>query len=199
MPCVSAQALRTNVALQLAAEPTTVINVLNAKPMHALVRLREQVPDDAAARAEWRKRARTAAVVGSCPRSLHSLDSGIAHWLKYIAIAHGSINADKMAFPPSLEDVLGWSNTFRCVGTFCDYLTHLRAACHANGFDAPPIGHPAIKRAMVAVVKRELFTKRNKLFVQRCVACSRLHFVFCIFDFVGIQFWFFVLSFCIRH
>ena len=34
------------VALQLASCPTTVINVLNAKPMHALVRLREQGPDE---------------------------------------------------------------------------------------------------------------------------------------------------------
>ena len=154
-----------------------MINVRNTKPTHALARLRDQIPDDVTARAEWRKRARIAAVVGSCPRSLNSLASGIAHWQKYIAIAHGSVDADRMAFPPSLDDVLGWSNTFRCVGTFCNYLSHLRAACHANGFDAPPVGHPAIKRAMVAVVKRELFTKRNKLFVQRCVACSLLHCV----------------------
>ena len=150
-----------------------MVNVKNAKPRQALVRLREQVPDDADAKAAWRKQARTAAVVGSCPRSLHSLDSGIAHWQKYIAIVHESRNASRMAFPPQLEDVLGWSNTFRCVGTFCNYLSHLRAACHANGFEAPPVGHPAIRRAMMAVVKRELFTARAKMFVQRCVVAFR--------------------------
>ena len=126
------QVLKTALALQLASAPTTVLDVKNAKPIHALVRLREQVQDNAAARAEWRKKARTAAVIGSCPRSLQSLDSGdftyslhghlwrcriclpgISHWRKYIAIAHGDENLDSMSFPPRLEDVLGWSNTFR--------------------------------------------------------------------------------------
>ena len=39
--------------------------------------------------------------------------SGVARWIKYIGIAHGSENVDQMAFPPRLEDVLGWSHTFR--------------------------------------------------------------------------------------
>jgi len=204
------QVLKTALALQLASAPTMVLDVKNAKPIHALVRLREQVQDNAAARAEWRKKARTAAVIGSCPRSLQSLDSGdytyslhghlwrcriclpgISHWRKYIAIAHGDENVDSMSFPPRLEDVLGWSNTFRlplgdlralalllhdcaasrcvvrCIGTFGNYMSYLRAACLANGYDAPPVGHPAIRRAMVAVAKRELFTARPKMFVQR--------------------------------
>ena len=62
--------------MQFASAPSTVLDVSNAKPIHALVRLREQVQDNAAARTEWRKKARTAAVIGSCPRSLNSLDSG---------------------------------------------------------------------------------------------------------------------------
>ena len=117
--------------------------------------------------------------------------AGISHWRKYIAIARGDENVDSMSFPPRLEDVLGWSNTFRlplgdlralalllhdcaasrcvvrCIGTFGNYMSYLRAACLANGYDAPPVGHPAIRRAMVAVAKRELFTARPKMFVQR--------------------------------
>ncbi len=63
----------------------------------------------------------------------------------------------------------------RCVGTFGNYLSYVRAACHANGYEAPPVGHPAIKRAMVAIVKRQLFTQRPKRFIQRRAVC--LHIV----------------------
>ena len=56
---------------------------------------------------------------------------------------------------------------FRCFGTFANYLGDLRAACHALGHEAPPTGHPAIRRAMVAIAKREFFKPRPKLFIQR--------------------------------
>ena len=59
----------------------------------------------------------------------------------------------------------------RCIGTFGNYMSYLRAACLANGYDAPPVGHPAIRRAMVAVAKRELFTARPKMFIQRLAVC----------------------------
>ena len=52
-------------------------------------------------------------------------------------------------------------------GTFGNYLSHLRGACHAMGFEAPPTGHPAMKRAMVAIAKRELFEAREKRFIDR--------------------------------
>ena len=59
---------------------------------------------------------------------------------------------------------------YRCFGTFANYLGYLRSACHAMGFDATPVGHPAIKRAMCAIVKRELFVPRTKMFFPRCVS-----------------------------
>ena len=63
--------------MQITSVPTTLLDVEGAKPMQALARLGEAMGDDASARAEWRKRARIAAVTGSCPRSLASLDSGV--------------------------------------------------------------------------------------------------------------------------
>ena len=117
--------------MQLSKVPTTVLDVKDCKPKEALVRLQEQLGDSDAARAEWRKKARIAAVIGSCPKSLASLDSGksvvldaahlaatlahagVAHWLKYIEAAQGSRRVETMAFPPQLEDVLGWSHGFR--------------------------------------------------------------------------------------
>jgi len=70
---------------------------------------------------------------------------------------------------------LVWSSStsfcmYRCFGTFANYLGYLRAACHAMGFDAPPVGHPAIKRAMCAIVKRELFVPRTRMFIPRCAS-----------------------------
>jgi len=63
-----------------------------------------------------------------------------------------------------------WQHFFiRCLGTFGNYLSYLRAACHAMGMEGPPVGHPALRRAMVAIVKRELFLPRPKLFINKRV------------------------------
>ena len=60
----------------------------------------------------------------------------------------------------------------RCFGTFSNYLGHLRGACHALGFEAPPVGHGAIKRAMIGIVKRQLSVPRPKHFIDRR-ACTQ--------------------------
>ena len=35
------------------------------------------------------------------------------HWIEFVTIAHGASAVDSIAFPPRLEDVLAWSNTFQ--------------------------------------------------------------------------------------
>ena len=107
--------------------------------------------------------------------------------MEFIEITHGKQRVEEVAFPPRLEDVLIWSNTFRCVGTFCNYLGHLRGACYALSIEAPPVGHPALRRAMASIAKRQLYTERRvgfqvsvvmlvlgccprpRLFIQRCM------------------------------
>ena len=71
----------------------------------------------------WRKKARTAAVMGSCPKSRASFVSGLRHWIKYIETVHPACNVDCVCFPPLLEDVLGWSNTFRYAVISCSVLS----------------------------------------------------------------------------
>ena len=100
-------------ALELTAAPSLVIDVSGAKPLAALALLEASMPADPEQRAAWRGKARVAAVLGSCPKSLASFKSGVKHWTKYIMITHGSSAAERVAFPPRLEDVLAWSNTFR--------------------------------------------------------------------------------------
>ena len=57
----------------------------------------------------------------------------------------------------------------RCIGTFSNYLTHVRSASCACGHEPPPIGHPAIKRAMGGIAKRMLFSPRHVM----CFATRR--------------------------
>ena len=182
---------RIEEALSLTSRPTLLLNVRSATPLEALELLHRNLPRDEASLREWRHGARVAAVMGSCPRSKTSFKSGLfcfhaplgadwcacavpcisvtglRHWIRFIEITHGKRRADAVALPPDLLDVLAWSNTFRCLGTFANYLGHLRCACHALGLDAPPIGHQAIKRAMAGIVKRQLHDPRPKMFITK--------------------------------
>ena len=98
----------------LSSAQTTLLHIRNARPLDALELLARNLPKDPQRRKEWTAHARVAAVMGSCPRSLASFKSGLKHWLRYIEIVHGRDDMDSAAFPPSLDDVLAWSNTFRC-------------------------------------------------------------------------------------
>ena len=169
----------------LCSAQTTLLSIQSAKPLDALDLLERNLPRDPKLRKMWTAQARVAAVMGSCLRSLASFKSGLKHWLRYIEILYGRESMDGAAFPPKLDDVLAWSNTFRCAqnmdadnmkrilhfarsfGTFANYLGYLCAACHAIGCTAPPVGHPAIKRSMIAIVKRDFYKSREKLHLDR--------------------------------
>ena len=102
------------------------LDVSSCTPSEALKRLRDAV--DAIGQENWTKRARQAAILGNCPKSLRSMRSGarvlvpwfmvhapfallgLTHWLKYVEIVKGK---DAMPFPVCMDDVLGWSLTFR--------------------------------------------------------------------------------------
>ena len=153
--------------------PTLLLNVREARPLQALALLRANLPKDEEGLQMWRHSARIAAVMSSCPRSRASFKSGVRHWLAYVELVCGEEQAAEAAFPPALIDVLGWSNTFRCIGTFANYLGHLRGACLALGFDAPPVGHQALRRAMRGIANRQLHEARPKMFLKKS-ACFRV-------------------------
>ena len=149
-----------------------VLAIKGKKPLAALDMLAERLGNCPAKRAKWRDEARVAAVLGSCPRSTESHSSGVRHWLRYIKIVYGADEQERRSFPPQLHDVLGWSNTFQCVGTFANYLSYVRTACYALGCAAPPVGDTAIRRGMIAIAKRELFTSRGKMFIDRTMVSN---------------------------
>ncbi len=162
-------------ALALCEAPQLMVDVTGCGPNAALQLLRQTLPSDASSRLEWCRRAKIAAIVGSCPKSrdsfrsgppfactilrhgLASRLSGIRNWISFAEVALGGA---QFAFPPSLEGIIAWSHAFRCVGTYANYLGYLRSACLALDLDVPPANHLAIQRAKIAIVKRMLFTPR---------------------------------------
>ena len=75
--------------MDLAAQPTQVMSTKGAKPIAALERFRVMFESDPQSRQEWRAQAKVAAILGSCPRTLNSLKSGITNWAEFGAITHG--------------------------------------------------------------------------------------------------------------
>ena len=151
-------------ALSLGDVPQFMLNIEGMTPAEAVHHMRRVLPNGEAEREAWRKQARVAAILGSCPKSRASMMSGIRNWIKFMDEVLGN---REIAFPPRLEDILTWSHTFRCVGTFSNYLGHLSGACLAMELEMPSTTHPALQRAKAAVIKRMLWTARPRMFIQR--------------------------------
>ena len=152
-------------ALEIIESPGQIaLDVSGAGPKMAMDRLRDVLRNSNEQPCEWAKRARLAAVLGSCPRSISSLKCGVRHWIEFITTLKGSNDS---AFPATIEGVLMWSNLFRCLGTFKNYLGHVRTISHALNVPAPEEGHPALRRAKGAILKRHFFESRPRMFIQR--------------------------------
>ncbi len=129
---VSQKRSRVEQVSKLHEAQTTLLNVANARPLQAIAMLEQNLPDDEVARDRWRSRARIAAVMGSCPRSLPCFKSGVKHWMRFIvAVYKDEEQAAAAMFPPRLTDVLAWSNLFR-------YASHplLLACAHRPGMQS---------------------------------------------------------------
>jgi len=144
--------------------PSYELDVTGLGPCAAIAALQRDLPLDEVGRKRWLQQAKVAAILGSCPKTRDSLRSGFNSWIKFATAALGG---RKMALPPTLEGMLAWSLTFRCVGTFSNYSGHVRTVCLALDVAAPAAGHPGLRRAKVAIVKRMLFTPRPRMFLQR--------------------------------
>ena len=111
----------SGVALKVGAFCSAPFVVSGIGPKVALKRLSSELQGDRAAASTWRVHAKVAAVMGSCPKSHSSFNSGLRHWLSFIETLYGIEQVETKAFPPGLDDVLAWSHTFRCIGTFVNY------------------------------------------------------------------------------
>ena len=115
---------------------------------------------------KWVAEARVTAVLGSCPHTLQSLQSGVNNYLSYCEIALGSREAGP---PPTIDTFLGWSHTHRCAGTYSNYVGHVASYCVAVGIECPCTRRPALGRAKIAIAKRLLFESPEQKCIQHCM------------------------------
>ena len=107
---------------------------------------------------------------------------GIRCWISF---ARGALGIVGSVFPPSVDGIVAWSNTFRCSRTFGNYLGYVRTGCLlvrcSTDATHGEVGGcvrcfrsglgglicEAVKRAKVAIDKRRRFVPRARLFVLR--------------------------------
>ena len=103
------------------------------------------------------------ALIGSCPRSIESFKSGVRAWLEFVDVALGG---QSNAFPPSRGGLLAWSKTFRCAGTFSNYLSCVKLACELVGASTEVFRADELRRAKIAIRKQGGFVQRRKMFLR---------------------------------
>ena len=109
------------------------------------------------------QRARLDAILGSCLASMPSVRSGVRC---YLAFADALGHKEGMYMPPHLDMLLTWSTLFRSVGTFSNYLGHVKTACLLIGVSTGVFEGTAIRRSKEAVRKRCIAGQRPKKWIQ---------------------------------
>ena len=105
--------------------------------------------------------AKVSALVGCSSQSHKSLISGTKCYLAFAA----AIGKSKSAFPISTEIILAWSTTFRCAGTFRNYVGYVKTANALLGYSEANVNQRAIHRASSCIKQRHQWVPREKLFV----------------------------------
>ena len=115
-------------------------------------------------KADWLSRARDNALLGSCPRTLPSIKSGIR---AFHAFCVGALQLEGEWIPPAVVTLVAWSELFRCCETYRNYLGYVRFACTMLDLPTDAFDSRDIKRALSSIRKRHNFVPRRKLFIQR--------------------------------
>lgn len=110
----------------------------------------------------WIERAQVDAIVGACKLSLGSVRSGIRCYMIFAK----TVLRKKQLLPPTADDLLAWSASFRCAGTFSNYLSYLKIGCLLEKVSTAAFDDEVVRRAKKAVRKWGTFRPRPKLFIQ---------------------------------
>ena len=146
------------------------VKVPSCRPAQALKWLSSSLATDWE-RLVWLESARIEAILGSCPKSLPSVVSGIR------AFAAEILRAGGHEFPPTLSGLLAWSLLFRSEHTFANYLGYARVGCALVNKPCHVFDDPVLRRAKVAVAKRGGFKKRVPMFIRLDVIRAMLALV----------------------
>ena len=160
-------------------------------PRAATASLKSQLRTPAA-RANWVERERVRSLLGSCPRSIASLRSGIRCWHGF---CEGALGLGGAQIPPALDSLLAWASLFRCSGTFANYLSFVRTVCMLCRADTAVFKAPDLARARNAIRrlrgvqggraqvarsvgtrrKRRLFVPRKKMYIRHEMVARMLN------------------------
>lgn len=121
-------------------------------------------------RNKWCEQARAAAILGSCSRSLPSMKSGCRCYFAFAERILGKTQSQ--ALPPTLDELLAWSCTFRNAGTFSNYLSYLKAGTLLVGRCASVFDNDVLRRAKRSIRNRDGFKRRERMFIQMDIVRS---------------------------
>ena len=155
----------------VAEAETCALDAREGGPSTILKRLRDKGLD-ASETNKWAKKARAAAIVGSCPKSHPSVLSGLRC---YEIFARTVLHLEKREFPPTLDSLLAWSALFRHPKTFGNYLNYVRLGCELLGCCTLVFDSKALGRAKKAIEKRRQFVPRKKMFLRLHMVRRLLH------------------------
>jgi hypothetical protein len=153
-------------------EENTIVPVSGLAPARATMMVAKAVEGGMIAD-DWCKRARTEAVIGSRPRSLPSVASGLRCWVSF---ADAALNVKGKYLPPSIDALMAWSTLFRNKDTFQNYVGYLRFCCDLLGLPTSGTFDPILRRAKTAIVNRQgppkarLFLRAELM--QQLAACA---------------------------
>ena len=140
-------------------------------PIAALQHLKATTQTNAQKRA-WVTSARTAALLGSAPKSHKSIASGQRAWC---AFARHTLGLQGRELPPPIDGLIAWAELFRHPKTYNNYLAHVRLACHLLGVsDAVfSINSAQLKRAKTSIKKKSSrHTPRPRMFIKKAMVQS---------------------------
>ena len=132
-------------------------------PTAALKRLMATTSSNAE-KNEWVEKSRVGALLGSCPKSHDSLNSGTKAW---IGFARHVLNLEGREFPPPIEGLLAWSALFKHHKTFSNYLGYVRLGCHMLNVSDEVFNSPMLRRAKAAVKKRRAYAQRPRMWIRQ--------------------------------
>jgi len=139
--------------------------------MAALQRLKASTQTNAQKRA-WVASARTAALLGSAPKSHKSFASGQRAWC---AFARHTLGLQGRELPPPIDGLIAWAELFRHHKTYSNYLSHVKLACNLLGVsDAVfTINRSELTRAKASVKKKSSrHTPRPRMFIKKAMVQS---------------------------
>ena len=107
----------------------------------------------------WVDQAMQDVVVRSAPGSLASAKSALRGWA---AFADQVLEANGRHLPPTTKGLAAWSQCFRRADTFGNYVAYVKLGCHMLGLSTDEVEGPLLKRARMALKKREAAPKEKK-------------------------------------